>query len=173
MVLAAATREAAAGIGALEEVLPGLVWAYAFDEDGRGRAIGGDDLPATLAGHDGWVWLHFNLADGRGRAWIEQRAPLPEAARELLLDSDDHLCLIADQDALIGVFSDFRRELDHDTQDIARLKFALHGRVLVTGRRQALHSVDEVRREVMRGGTFETGEGGRYTVPAEVRRRGA
>lgn len=158
MASVAATRDGASGISALDEALPGLVWAYAFDEDGRGRAIGGDDLAAMLAGHDGWVWLHFNLANARARAWIEARAPLPEAARELLLDSDDHLCLIADQDALIGVFSDFRRELDHDTQDIARLKFALHGRVLVTGRRQALHSVDEVRREVMRGGTFETGE---------------
>ena len=51
-----------------------------------------------------------------------------------------------------------RRELDHDTQDIARLKFALHHRLLVTGRRAALHSVDEVRRAVAHGKIFETGD---------------
>lgn len=142
----------------LVEVLPGLVWAYAFDADGRARGLDESGLGAVLASGAEWVWLHFNLADQRARDWIEAQAPLPESAKEVLLDVDDHLCLIAADDALTGVFADFRRELDHDTRDIARLKFALHRRTLITGRRQALHSVDEVRRAIANGAAFETGE---------------
>jgi Mg2+ and Co2+ transporter CorA len=140
------------------EALPGLVWAYRFDAEGACRAIGGEAVGAALAADEGWVWLHFNLADVRARSWIEEQAPLPLSARELLLDGDDHLCLVAEDEALTGVFADFRREFDHDTHDIARLKFALHRRILVTGRRQALQSVDEVRKALRSGSTFESGE---------------
>lgn len=152
------TREASTALGGLAEALPGLVWAYGFDEDGVARALPGPQIAAAIAAETGWVWLHFNLANARARDWIEESAPLPDAAKELLLDTDDHLCLIADDEALLGVFADFRRELDRDTQDIARLKFVLHRRLLVTGRRQALHSVDEVRRAIAHGQAVETGE---------------
>ena len=149
-----------AGVVAREadDGLPGLVWAYRFDDEGVALRLAGDAVAAATGDADGWVWLHFNLADSRARSWIEETAPLPEAARELLLEADDHLCLIAEDDTLMGVFADFRREFDHDTRDIARLKFALHRRLLVTGRRQALQSVDEVRRALRGGQTFESGE---------------
>lgn len=155
---AMAARDNRTAIGGLAEPLPGLVWAYGFDDEGVARQLGAEDLPAALAATDGWIWLHFNLANARCRDWIEQQAPLPDEAKELLLEADDHLCLMAEEDALIGVFADFRRELDRDTQDIARLKFALHRRMLVTGRKQALHSVDEARRAVAHGQPFESGE---------------
>ncbi len=141
-----------------DDGLPGLIWAYRFDGEGAAERLAGSAVDGALAVVDGWVWLHFNLADSRGRAWIEERAPLSDSARELLLEADDHLCLIAEDDTLMGVFADFRREFDHDTRDLARLKFALHRRVLVTGRRQALQSVDEVRRALRTGLAFESGE---------------
>jgi magnesium transporter/zinc transporter len=148
---------AAAALGGLAEALPGLVCAYRFDDEGLGRVIATDELGEALSAKSGWIWLHFNLANARARDWIEDNAALPDSAKELLLDTDDHLSLTAEDDALLGVFADFRRELDHDTQDIARLKFALHRRTLITGRRQALHSVDETRRAISRGMPFESG----------------
>jgi len=151
-------RDTAAVTRDLDDGLPGLVWAYRFDAEGKPRRLAGTEVGDALAEAEGWIWLHFNLADTRGRGWIEETAPLPDAAKELLLDTDDHLCLIAEDDTLMGVFADFRREFDHDTHDIARLKFALARRVLVTGRRQALQSVDEVRRALRGGHAFESGE---------------
>lgn len=152
------TAREAATIDRLAEALPGLVWAYGFDEEGRSRPLTGATIAAALAATSGWVWLHFNLADVRAREWIDAHAPVPESARELLLDADDHLCLVAGDDALVGVFADFRRDFDQETRDITRLKFALHGRMLVTGRRQALQSVDEVRRALRQGVLYESGE---------------
>ncbi|MDK9696255.1 MAG: cobalt transporter [Siculibacillus sp.] len=151
-------RENSIVVREADDGLPGLVWAYRFDADGAARALTGREAGEAASADDAWIWLHFNLADSRGRAWIEDLAPLPESARELLLDTDDHLRLIAEDDTLMGVFADFRREFDHDTHDLARLKFALHRRTLITGRRQALQSVDEVRRMLRAGATFESGE---------------
>ena len=118
MAQAVMVRENNPALAGLDEALPGLVWAYVFDEDGHARPLGGAEIPAAMSRDAGWVWLHFNLANARARDWIEAQAPLPESARELLLDTDDHLCLEAQENALTGVFADFRRELDHDTQDI-------------------------------------------------------
>lgn len=153
-----ASRNAREALGGLVETLPGLVFGYAFDAEGRSEALGPDTVTAATVARTGWVWLHFNLADKRARDWIEANAPLPEAAKELLLESDDHLRLSAEDDALIGVFADFRREFARGTQDIAHLKFALSGRILVTGRRQSLQSIEDLRRALTRGEPMETGE---------------
>lgn len=143
----------------LAEPMPGLVFAHAFDEAGHAHVLGdAESIGAALAGRDGWVWLHFNLADVRAGEWIG-RSSLPETARDLFHDPDDHLRLAAEDEALFGVFADFRREFARDTRgDIAHLKFALHGRLLVTGRRQSLRSIEGVRRAIARGEAFETGE---------------
>ena len=138
--------------------IPGLVWAYVFDADGVGRLATGEVAVKAMAETDGWIWLHVDIANQRAKEWIEAQAPIPEPARAMLLDTDQHLMLVADEEALMGVFADFRRDFDHGTKEISRLRFVLHGRVLVTGRRQALNSVDEVRRSVQTGQTFETGE---------------
>lgn len=158
MAEAKTTTRGAAALGGLAETLPGLVFGYGFDSEGRGETLTAASVAAAMASRSGWVWLHFNLADKRARDWIEGHMALPDAAKELLLEPDDHLRLSAEDDALIGVFADFRRELTRGTQDIAHLKFALAGRLLVTGRRQALQSVEDLRRALTRGAPMESGE---------------
>jgi Mg2+ and Co2+ transporter CorA len=138
--------------------IPGLVWGVAFDEEGIGRPIEGASLDAALAGETGWVWLHLNLSDLRCRTWIESTQLIAESGQSLLLDTDEHLSLTAEDFALLGVFADFRRDFDHGTHDIARLRFVLQGRLLITARRHALHAIEEARRMVLAGHTFETGE---------------
>lgn len=143
-----------AGFGP-ESGIPGLVWAYVFDPEGHGAPLGETAVGEVVDRPDHTLWLHFNLADLRCRDWIRDRAPLPEAARDLLLEADDHLSLVAEDGCLMGVFADFRREFDHGTQDLARLRFALAGPVLVTCRRHSLHAVEVVRGQVLGGRTFE------------------
>ncbi len=153
-----AARSAVVALGGLAETLPGLVFGYAFDDEGRASMLTPANVAAATSARDGWIWLHFNIADNRARDWIDNHVTLSEAAKELLLDPDDHLRLSADDDALIGVFADFRRELTRGTQDLAHLRFALVGRLLVTGRRQSLQSIEELRRALARGEPLESGE---------------
>ena len=140
------------------DAVPGLVWAYAFDDEGHGRAVSGADALKAIEAREGWVWLHLDLANQRGKEWVEDRAPIPESARTMMVDQDQHLMLVADDAALMGVFADFRRDFDQGTKEISRMRFVLYRRVLLTGRRQALTSVDEVRRTILQGHAFETGE---------------
>lgn len=135
-----------------------LVWGFVFDGEGRAGLLGDRPIAEALADPDHWVWLHLNVADARARDWLGGFTLLPEAARDLLLDDDDHLSLVVEERALIGVFADFRREFDHGTEDLARLRFALHRRVLVTCRRHALHAAESVRGAVLTGRPFEGGE---------------
>ena len=63
--------------------VPGLVWAYRFDEAGRGQRLA-DDQPIDLAlPGEGFRWLHLNLVDRRACHWLANHPALPPAAREI------------------------------------------------------------------------------------------
>jgi len=49
--------------------VPGLVWSYEFDEEGRGRPLSLEDAVALDDERRGFVWLHFNLVDVRVCDW--------------------------------------------------------------------------------------------------------
>jgi Mg2+ and Co2+ transporter CorA len=152
------SRPGLEALGGLTETLPGLVFGYGFDAEGHATVLSVKTVAEAMTARSGWVWLHFNLADKRARDWIDLNASLPDTAKELFLEADDHLRLSAEDDALFGVFADFRRELTRGTQDIAHLKFALAGRLLITGRRQSLQSIEDLRRALARGERLWAGE---------------
>jgi zinc transporter len=58
----------------------GLVCAYVFDLGGRGAAITADGAEAWLAnptGSQGFLWLHFNLANAASERWLARHLDLP------------------------------------------------------------------------------------------------
>jgi len=122
--------------------VPGLVWAFRLHEDGRPEALPVDAPPAFV--HDGKLWLHFNLADSRAREWLAT-LHLPAPARELLLSKDNFQQLHAIDDCIYGVFSDLVREIDESTEQTGFLRFIMSERLLISGRHQALCSVDAMR----------------------------
>src|ERR1700743_173050 len=72
----------------LSTPIPGLVWAFRIHSDGRPEALQVGD-PSTF-GHDGLLWLHFNLLDAQARHWLASSdLHLPFQARELLLSKDN------------------------------------------------------------------------------------
>src|SRR5689334_7151223 len=84
--------------------LPGLVWGYRFDADGRATRLARAVDPAVIdeardAGD--WLWLHFALDDTRTGACIA-RLPLPAAASASLFERDAHVSLDLDGDAAWG-----------------------------------------------------------------------
>jgi len=49
-------------------IIPGLFWAFRLYADGDAESLNVDrPIEST---HGGWLWLHFNLNDVRGNAWI-------------------------------------------------------------------------------------------------------
>ena len=128
--------------------IPGLVWAFRLHSDGRAESLA-VDAPIAFS-HDGRLWLHFNLADARARSWVAA-ASLPALARDLILSKDSFQQLHTIDDCVYGVFSDLVRDIDSPTDQTGFLRFAMTERLLISGRHQALCSVDATRR-VLEGG---------------------
>ena len=159
MAGASAARSATESLGAAAaagpnapppgQALPGLVWAFHSPAGGAAEELALDrPLPDRS---DGWLWLHFNLADARACRFLQGAAYVPAAARELLIDAEEHQQLHAHDDCLYGVVADLVCGLEGVTEEIGFLHFAMTERLLVSGRRRALNGV-EATRKALRGG---------------------
>ncbi len=132
-------------------MLPGLVLAFRFHTDGRAEELAAD-RPIDLVTENGdWLWLHFNLADKRACQWIAASAAIPAAARSLVVALHDHQQLYTTGDCVYGVFSDLVRALDRSLDETGYLNFAMTEKLVVTGRRQSLQSVEAVRAALLAG----------------------
>ena len=128
-----------------EGALPGLVFAFRFEADGRARELRLDTPPEFAADAGAWFWLHFNLADKRACQLIAAAAEVPAAARSLLVALHDHQQLYATADCIYGVFSDLVRDFDRVGEQTGYLNFAMTEQLVVTGRHQPLQAVEAVR----------------------------
>jgi zinc transporter len=128
--------------------VPGLVWAFRLHHDGSAEPLP-IDKPIEFT-HDGRLWLHFNLTDARARSWLAS-VQIPSLARELLLSHDNFQQIHIVDHCVYGVFSDLVRDIDKPTEETGFLRFAMTERLLISGRYQALCSVDATRR-LLEGG---------------------
>lgn len=135
----------------------GLISAYRFANDGSGRKLDPASLDQELANPDGWVWLHFGLADQRCRDWLSRTSLISEAAREILLDTDEHIRLDFYGNEIVGVLPDLHQEFaDEDADDLVRLHFVSTDRLFISARRRPLHSIEKTRRAIDAGRMFPT-----------------
>lgn len=130
---------------------PGLVWGLDFASDGSHEAA-----PCSAGSPDRFRWLHLNLAAHGTRAWIEQAAFLPPAARELLLSSDAHQRALVDDGisgaAVCCILHDFERDFDvRDTARVGALHIAITHGLVITARRHPLGSADILRSRISDG----------------------
>ncbi len=139
--------------GATAETLPGLVSAFRF-ASGVAAELPVDEPIAETP--DGWLWLHFNLADARACRLIRGDLSLPAAARELLVSPDEHQQISMSGSCLYGVLADLVCDLDGLTEEIGFLHFALTDGLLVTGRRRSLSAVNATRKIVRGGARFSS-----------------
>jgi len=124
----------------------GLLWAFALSPLRRG---GSELLNDWTREHP--CWLHFNLSDMRALRWLE-RAPLPEFARELLLDDDPRIRLRAHGAGLVAVLGDLHHDFARDQEEgFGTLRLFCSDTCLISARRHPLKTVDRVRRELHQG----------------------
>jgi zinc transporter len=128
--------------------LAGLVFAIRFYADGSSEELAVDE---PIADQDGWLWLHFNLADNRACQFLSSASCLTAPARESLTTADEHQKLHADQSCVHGILADLVCGLGGATEEIGFLHFALTETLLVSSRRHTLNAVESTRR-ALRGG---------------------
>jgi zinc transporter len=138
------SRADAPGFG----VVPGLVWAFRIHADGTAQSLP-IDRPIDDH-HDGWLWLHLNLADLRAVEWV-RAATLPAAAARLFVSHDTHQQLHAADGCIHGVFADLMQHIEGCGEDTAHLRFVMTERLLLSGRHHALSSTASARATIERG----------------------
>jgi zinc transporter len=130
------------------DVIPGLVWAFRIHADGSAEALAVDQ--PIEAHHDGWLWLHLNLADQRVGAALHAFA-LPPAALALLTSHDTHQQLHAVDECTYGVLADLVQRIDEGGDDTGHLRFIMTERLLLSGRHHALKSCALARETLTHG----------------------
>jgi Mg2+ and Co2+ transporter CorA len=133
--------------------LAGLVCAFRFHDDGTPEEL---NVDRPIAEGEGWLWLHFNLADARSCHFLNNVSLLPPPANALLVSADEHQQLHATDACLYGILADLVCGLDGITEDIGFLHFAFTKRVFISSRRHQLNAVDATRKVLRRGLKVQT-----------------
>ncbi len=136
--------------------MPGLIYAFGFDAEGRGTQLPEDELRERPPRAGKWIWLHLNLADWRCRKLLVQRFGFPGDLVTEFCDPPLRQQVSAREGVLFGHLADFRREFDADSTEFAWIHFALGDGFLITGRVKAVHSAERLRQLVKAGHSFES-----------------
>ncbi|MEN3381482.1 MAG: zinc transporter [Hyphomicrobiales bacterium] len=144
------SADAQSGLG----VVPGLLWAFRIHQDGAADALA-IEQPIDNR-HDGWLWLHLDLADGRAMAWLRS-AKLPAPAVTMMLGRDRHQQLHTMGSYIYGIFADMVRRIDGVSDETGHLRFVMTERMLISGRHHALCSVEAARTAIEGNGRRLTG----------------
>jgi zinc transporter len=138
----------------------GLIWGYRLTPvvpidldddsvDARGSAREQNDERAP-------IWLHLNLADGRARTWMSERAKLPEEALDLLLDPHPHVRVQNFAHAVVGIVEDLHHDFQGDPEGFGELRFFVDEARVISLRRHPLKAVDSLRHRLLHGETLES-----------------
>jgi zinc transporter len=136
--------------------LAGLVMAFRFHPDGSPEEL---DVDKPIADQDGWLWLHFDLADARARHFLSTTSGLPAPARDLLVSADEHQRLHGNDACVYGILADLVCGLDGIIEEIGFLHFAFNETVVVSSRRRSLSAVEATRRALRSGRKVATPAG--------------
>ena len=140
-----------AGLAASD--VPCLVWAYRFDAEGRATPLDAASAFAVPPG-EGWVWLHFDLADTRSAGVLERLPGLPPEALELLEDSAEMIQLAAEPEMIAGTAPDFIHGAEPDPRKMTTWRFAMEPRRLVTARRRQVRTLGALHEALRAGRRF-------------------
>jgi zinc transporter len=140
-------------VAAPAQPMAGLVLAMRFHPDGSPEEL---DVEKPIPPGEGWLWLHFSLADTRACLLLTAMPELPEAARALLVSGDEHQQLHAVENTLYGILADLVCGLDGVTEEIGFLHFALTETLFVSGRRHQLNAIEATKRLLRRGAKVKT-----------------
>lgn len=131
----------------------GLLFAFHFSEDGTGAYETFPSTPENQA-FGGFWWIHAHLTDTRCRDWLERQTWLTDEVREVLLSYETHDRVDTIDGHIAGVFVDAKLDFAGDDEDMSELRFVLSDRILLTGRRRSLLSVENTRIAIERGKTI-------------------
>lgn len=137
-----------------EAALPGLLWAMRFASDGTGRLVESEEvLPEPGGFGEGFLWLHFNLADARVATFVEAGHFGPSRLVASAFDGDPHQRVAWEGAFVGGVVADLVHGAPIPGRAAAegRLHFVMGPRLLVSGRHHPITGPDALQEAALAG----------------------
>lgn len=132
-----------------EASIHGVIWAFAFGEDGKARPIGRQD---PFQSEPGLIWLHVNLVDQRACRWLAAQPSLPAAAREFLMTREPQQYFASERGMLMLALDDFTRDVGAISATRTGILHVVASKTMViTGRHLPLRATDVVGLKGERG----------------------
>ena len=122
------------------------LFAFAF-RGGLGQSLHDLTEVDIAAGNADFVWVHLDLREAAAQAWLKRR-PWPADVVEMVAAPIQRGRLFIASDMVYGHLRDFRDEPDSVTLQAGSLCVVASRRLLVTGRRIPLRSIEELRSRV-------------------------
>ena len=122
------------------------LFAFAF-RGGLGQSLYDLAEVDIAAGNADFVWVHLDLREAAAQAWLKRR-PWPADVVEMVAAPIQRGRLFIASDMVYGHLRDFRDEPDAVTLQAGSLCVVASRRLLVTGRRIPLRSIEELRSRV-------------------------
>ncbi len=129
----------------------GLVCGYSIEADGTMAVIRAADINQHFNRDDTLVWLHFDHGDPGAQQWITTCERIPEAAKTLLLGSDNHMRIEAIGSGLCGIIGDLHHEFANQTDGLDVLRLYLDNHCLVSVRLRPLAAIEKLRKTISEG----------------------
>lgn len=139
----------------------GLLCGYLFEANEAGRAVSLEEAKHWLSEHDPWsregfVWLHFNLADANAEPWMSANLDVVPEFFEALREGSRSTRIEDANDTLVAVVNDVAYEFAFDASEMATLWLMVNSRLVVSARTHPLRSIDRLRKSVKEGSRFES-----------------
>lgn len=140
----------------------GLITGFQFVPGQQPRPIDSHDAaqflddPQAAKTDQGFLWLHFDLANAHTVRWLERHAHLPDAFFEALGSPVRSTRVERAGSALVAVVNDVVFDFDFDPGDLTTLWVCLESHLIVTGRQRRLRSIDALRQRIREGEQMAT-----------------
>ncbi len=129
----------------------GLVSAYRIDGEGKGQAIGWDELGAADES-EGWTWIHLDRSAERARSWLLEESGIdPLIVSEALLDEETRPRFTAADDGLLLILRGVNLNPGADPEDMVALRIWAEAERVISVRQRRLLAVDDIRRAIEAG----------------------
>jgi zinc transporter len=140
----------------------GLLYGFVFHGQAIARAILIDEAiqwlqPQQPTEQEGFIWLHFNLSHQSTLKWLKDHLELPDQFYDSLSDEGSSTRIELANGHLIALVNDVRYDgFDIEPSEISTLWASANAKVLVTVRKKALRSINQLRRSVESNDIFNS-----------------
>ena len=128
----------------------GLIHALLLDGKGGAKELDWATVTEWQAS-DGALWLHFNFEDAGARAWLASGSGLNEIAAAALTAEDSRPRSLHRGDNLLLALRGLNLSPGHDPEDMISVRLWTNGQCLISTRRRALKSTEDVLAELEAG----------------------